>query len=79
MNWFAVASTSRAEAEFAPGDGGFSFTVTFPDPDRFGVSGCNGQHGGMDDRIELDVAVTPPGDAGTRAVSTTANISLGAY
>jgi hypothetical protein len=81
-NRFSVASTFEAEAEFSALGGGFSFTVSFPEPDRLGLGGCKGRHGGMADQVELTVAVSPvgpPTDAGTRSVSTSADISLGAY
>ncbi len=75
LNSFAVTSASSAEADLSPRDGGFSFTVIFPEPDRLAVGdGCEGTHGGMDDTIELEVEVSAQ-----RAVSTSASVSFGSY
>lgn len=54
--------------------------MIFPEPDRLAANdACNGAHGGMDDALELEVAVSAPAESGTRTVSTSAKIDLGAF
>lgn len=62
-----------------PEDGGVAFSLTFADPDRNGLPGCTGSHGGMEDVIVLGVNVSDANDAGVRVVSASAGVSLGAF
>ena len=68
------------EVEFSPIDRGFSFTLGFIEPARTAFVGtCPSGHGGMADTLLVEVEVGAPTPSGSRSVSSTTKVSLGAY